>query len=41
MQQRRLSQPVPQHHVEVALLDVGLQLSTLEYRILLLAKYRQ
>jgi hypothetical protein len=41
MQQRRLSQPVPSHHVEVVLLDVGLRLSILECRILLLTESRQ
>jgi hypothetical protein len=41
MQQRRLSQPAPLYHVEVALMDVGLQLSTSAYRILLLTGCRQ
>jgi hypothetical protein len=41
MQQRRLSQPVPLYHVEVVLMDVGLQLSTSACRVLLLTGCRQ
>lgn len=41
MQQKRLFQPAPLYHVEVVLLDVGLQLSTSKGRILLLTGCRQ